>query len=101
MTLHILHDLMYAFFKRGIRELITWLKYRKVDFQICRLTNQIDVKTLTFDQRLAYDIVDSHVKLSSEQLSVIITGVSVTGKSYIINVIQNLLCEKCIVLAFF
>ena len=72
------------------------MKYRKVDFQICRLTNQIDVKTLTFDQRLAYDIVDSHVKLSSEQLLVIITG-----KSYIINVIQNLLCEKCIVLAFF
>ena len=53
-------------------------------------------------QKLAYDIINSHLHDTSsnkEPLCLIINGVAGTGKSYLINALRNLLQSKCTVTA--
>ena len=66
------------------------------------MPQQVDVDKLTFNQKLAYNIVKRHfLEKQNEQLLLIITGLAETGKSYLIETIRYLLQKKCLTLAYF
>ena len=65
---------------------------------------KIGINTFSEMQKLAHDIVHSHLNNSctdknQDSLALIINGVAGTGKSYLINAIRVLLGEKCAVTA--
>jgi len=81
-----------------------WIKnMRESIFQaLPEIDQNIDLATLGEMQALAYNTVESHFNDLSpykEPLALIIIGEGGTGKSYLINAVHTLLCDKCAVTA--
>ena len=87
-----------------IGEMPSWIERRKED-QSDQTNEQliaINPESLNEMQKLAYDIVDTHLNDDSndkDPLFLIINGVAGTGKSFVINAIRYLLQSKCAVTA--
>ena len=62
----------------------------------------VDISKFSSDQNLVYNIIERHYHTpNNEQLLLIITGVTGTGKSFVIDAVHNLLKEKYLTLAYF
>ena len=86
-----------------IKEMPTWIKTNKQQI-ISRSTvntENIDISTFSEMQKLAYDIINTHLHkpCPKDPLLLIIIGGGGTGKSYLINAIKNLLQNTCAVTA--
>ena len=66
-----------------------------------RYIDNIDISTLTVQQRKAYDIVSQHFSLHHHDypLQMLVLGTAGTGKSYLIQALAQLLGDKCLLTA--
>jgi ATP-dependent DNA helicase PIF1 len=82
-------------------EMPQWSETKKKDN--APLTNHyvsVDITCFSERQNLAYQIILNHAsKKGKEPLLLIVTGEAGTGKSYLINAVQNYLKDKCAVTA--
>ena len=84
--------------------MLLWISNQKKDFKPNTVTKTTDVYVKNFSeaQHRAYSAVfDHYVQEAISQLLLIITGLAVSGKSYVINGLKDLLKNKCKVCAFF
>ena len=95
-----LHTSKYT--QQQIGEMPSWIKTKKDStFQQRNQHFEVDINTFSDEQRLAYDIIKTHSDKThpKEPLLLIINGVAGTGKSFLINAVQNYLGDRCIVTA--
>jgi len=97
---HDWHQDRHQYTDQQIGEMPTWIRIMKeqnstVTYQEYEVS---DINSFSEMQRLAFNIVESHFTNNSPEqqpLHLIIIGLAGTGKSYLINGIQNLLQDKC------
>ena len=81
-----------------IGEIPSWIKLNKDTFSIAQPQQNIDINTFNDMQAHAYNMVKGHSQHpcpKDQLLLIIVVGVAGTGKSYLINVIRNLLGTSC------
>ena len=101
---HDWHQDRVRYTDQEIGEMPTWIKTKKEQANDIIHENYelVDINTFSEMQNLAYNIVKNHsedTSVDKDPLSLIIIGVSGTGKSYLINALSNLLQSKCAITA--
>ena len=83
---------------QGIGDMPHWInrQLNSLNSETATQTRKIDIETLNYHQRTAYDIVHGHfLHINDDPLFMIITGLAGSGKSYLIDAIKCLLKEQC------
>ena len=77
----------------------SWIKSKQDTFLVALPQQNISISTFSDMQAHAYSIIRKHsdTAFPKDPLFVIVNGVAGTGKSYLINAIQNLLKTSCAV----
>ena len=78
-----------------IGSMAKWITNEKADYTLPAKDYQVNTATFSEKQQLAYD----SKRMAKEQLLLIIIGEGGTGKSYLINAIQNYLKDSCTITA--
>ena len=79
----------------------SWIKSKQDTFLVALPQQNVSISTFSDMQAHAYNIIRKHsdAAFPKDPLFVIVNGVAGTGKSYLLNAIQNVLRTSCTVTA--